>query len=40
LRDDIQKIHKTLEAVRDFGGDIFLGVQASIQKIHKTLEAI
>jgi hypothetical protein len=33
-----KKIHKTPEAVQDFAGTIFLGVQASIQKHQDNLK--
>jgi hypothetical protein len=33
-----KKIHKTLEAMQDFAGGIFLGVQASIQKPQHNLK--
>ena len=33
-----KKIHKTLEAIQDFAGEIFLGAQASIQKHQDNLK--
>jgi hypothetical protein len=33
-----KKIHKTLEAMQDFAGEIFLGVHASIQKTQDDLK--